>query len=353
MSEVDWGLDRAKPLDLHRVQATLVTSPTTTLANTIVFCAGFDTAERTSYRPGDCKHLLGVFNVQDALDALCHKIEARPPVMTLTEIKLLQPNGQPIDIIREQFILNGLEIRNDAFLNGISFGFDLGMPTISIVPWDPVVEVELDLPYPTTDPDRAYWGLASRIVVPGAAPRQVRGPFGFQRLRLDGTVKLAPAQTGRQAGLLWQPSPEAQQFLQTATEHRFGQKFNQSSAVPLRDAGFLTKSAIPRILCQIRIRSAMVWVGDGDKRAYLNAEHLGTRGPFTGRELDVRARDPQTAADLDFFLYLTPPNFRNDFTYPLNVTVLGNLHGIAVRDLTPLITDTLITGTLITDTTVR
>ncbi|HEX8655347.1 MAG TPA: DUF6519 domain-containing protein [Allosphingosinicella sp.] len=348
LAEVDWEIDPARPLDLHRVQATLVTSPTTNLANTMLFHARFATAARTSYTPGRCKHLLNVFNVQEAIDALCQKVETRPPVMTLTEIKLLQPNGQPIELIRENLILNGLEIRNDAFVNGISFGFDLGMPTIAITPWDPVVEVELDLPYPSTDPDRAYWGLASRIPVPGAAPRQVRGPVGFQRLRLDGTVKLVPAQAGRQAGLLWQPSPEAQQFLQTATEHRFGQKFNQSALVSLRDAGFLAESAFRRILCRVHVRSAMIWVGNGANRAYLNAEHLGTRGPFTGRELDLRARDPQSAADLDFFLYLTPPNFSTDVSFPLDVNVLGNLHGIATRDLNLLTRDVALADGVVT-----
>jgi hypothetical protein len=340
LTEVNWEIDRNKPLDLHRVQATLVTSPTTNLANTIVFYAQFGTAARTSYLPAKCKHLLDVFNVQDALDTLCQKIETRPPVLTLTEIKLLQPNGQPIDVIRENLILNGLEVRNDSFVNGITFGFDGGMPKIAIVPWDPVIEVEIDLPYPGTDQDRIYWGFASRIAVPGAAPRQVRGPFGFQRVRLDGTVKLATAQTGRQAGLIWEPSSEAKQFLVTASEHRFGQKIPQIATQAVQSSGWLNEPAYTRILCRIRIRAPLVWVGGDQARAYLNAEHLGTRGPFTGRELDVRARDSQTAADLDFFLYLTPPNFRSDFTFPLDVNVLGNLHGIPVADLNLPIRDT-------------
>ena len=337
LCEVDWELDRTKPLVLHRVQASLVTSPTTNLANTIVFSAGFDTAARTSYVPGKCKHLLTVNNVQDALDTLCEKIEARPPVLTLTEIKLLQASGQPIDVIREKLILNGLEIVNTAFVNGISFGFDAGTPTIGIAPWDPVIEVELDLPYPSTDTDRVYWATASKMAATAAGPRQVRGPFGFHRVRLDGTVKLSAAQTGRQAGLLWEPSAEAKQFLLTATQHRFGQRINQVNAVAVREAGWTNETPFPRILCRIRIRAPLVWVDGRQQRAYLNAEHLGIRGPFTGRELQVNERDPQTAADLDFFLYLTPPNVRPDFTFPLDVNVLGTLHGIAVRDLNKLL----------------
>lgn len=336
---VDWEIDRTKPLDLHRVQATLVTSPTTALANSIIFAATFNTAQRTGYRPGKCKHLVDVHNVQDAIDTLCQKIDARPPVLTLEEIKLLQPSGAPIEIIREKLILNGLEVRNDAFVNGIRFGFDLGMPTIAITPWDPVIEVELDLPYPTTDYDRTYWGHASRIPVPGAAARQVRGPFGFQRIRLDGAVQLVPPDARSPGGLMWKPSSEARMFLETATEHRFGQKFNPTSANDLKGAGYNSEANIQRILCRIRIRSAMVWVGDGEKRAYLNAEHLGTRGSFTGRELDLGERDPQTAADLDIFLYLIPPNFRPDVTFPLDVRVIGNLHNIAVTDLNLLIRD--------------
>jgi hypothetical protein len=36
----------------------------------------------------------------------------------------------------------------------------------------------------------------------------------------------------------------------------------------------------------------------------LNAEHLGVKGPMTGRELLVKERDPQQADDLDIFVYL-------------------------------------------------
>jgi len=49
--------------------------------------------------------------------------------------------------------------------------------------------------------------------------------------------------------------------------------------------------------------------------------------------------DPQTAADLDFFLYLTPPNFRPNITFPVDIRVLGDLHGIPVADLNPLLRD--------------
>ena len=108
----------------------------------------------------------------------------------------------------------------------------------------------------------------------------------------------------------------------------------------MREAGFPAESNITRILVRVRLRSAMIWAGDGEKRAYLNAEHLGTRGPMTGRELEMRTRDPQSAADLDFFLYLTPPNFRPDVVFPIDTRVLSELHGVGVRDLNTLIRDT-------------
>jgi hypothetical protein len=51
----------------------------------------------------------------------------------------------------------------------------------------------------------------------------------------------------------------------------------------------------------------MIWAegAKSGERIYLNAEHLGTKEALTRRELSVRTRDPQRAADLDMFVYLT------------------------------------------------
>jgi hypothetical protein len=44
--------------------------------------------------------------------------------------------------------------------------------------FDPIVEVELDLPYPITDPDRVYWMEASKG---NGDQGGITGPFGFGR----------------------------------------------------------------------------------------------------------------------------------------------------------------------------
>ncbi len=309
--EVEWAIDRAQPLAVHRVQATLATSPTEDLPNTVLFTATFETAAHTAYVPGECDHLLGIDNVQEALDILCDKIGERPPVLTLTEIRLLPKAGFAVDLIaedakeKEHYILNALEVDYDAFVAGIQFGFDGPVTNVAIEPFDPVVEVELDLPYPTTDPDRVYWATAARANVGGVAIG-VQGPFGFQRMRLDGMVHLATEGSGGKAGLIWKPSPQAEMFLETAMEHRFGQKINPNADTQLKQLGWTNQPVHDRILCRIRLRAPMIWTGIKRERAYLNAEHLGVIGSVTKRELDLKTRDPQAAADLDMFIYLTP-----------------------------------------------
>jgi hypothetical protein len=296
LAEVEWAIDKAQPLVLHRVQATLVLSAARDLADPIQFEAVFETAAHTAYVPGKCKHLTGVDNVQEALDTLCLKIDAVPPVLTLTEIKLLQPGGASRDLIKEELILNALEVPHDAFIEGIAFGFDR-KPEIKNLPYDPVAEIELDLPYPCTDPDRAYWLRAAAT----AAGPQIRGPFGFQRLRLDGIVKVVAKRAGFEAGLLWTPTPQTRSFLLSAPQHRFGQ------AVLAEDLKQWNPRLEGPILCRLRLRSALIWAGDSKsgERAYLNAEHLGVEGNVTKRELLRRERDAQAAADLDMFIYLT------------------------------------------------
>jgi hypothetical protein len=60
-----------------------------------------------------------------------------------------------------------------------------------------------------------------------------------------------------------------------------------------------------RILTRLRLRSQFIWIEtEVNRRVYLNAEHLGMKGPSTHRELDLKLRDPQFAGDLDMFSYL-------------------------------------------------
>jgi hypothetical protein len=197
-------------------------------------------------------------------------------------------------------------VPHTSFTKGIAFNFDLGMPSIDIKDYDPVVEVELDLPYPTTDPDRLYWTQAATMTV-GGKKQTVTGPFGFQRMRLDGKVRpLDKGVNGGAGGLLWTPSEQAVVFLQTAAAHNWGQTMTPSYGEQLKKAGWEGKPAFGRILCRIRLRSAMIWVEDPreKERIYLNAEHLGVRDTKTHRELLRKDRDPQRAADLDIFVYL-------------------------------------------------
>jgi hypothetical protein len=307
--EVDWAIDRAQPLAAHKVQATLQLAAGKDLPDPIVFNATFETGAHTAYVPGACEHLKDVDNVQEALDTLCEKIDEKRPVLTLKQIRLLSSKGAAIELIRQDtkemkdVILNGLtDVPPDAITGGIRFGFDGEVANIEIMPFDPVVEVELDLPYPTTDMDRVYWSEAARV--PGGPPT-LTGPFGFQRLRLDGTVTRAAAATNLAPGLLWQPSQQAAMFLAGADFHRFGQ--TPVALDQLKRAGWIGEPGYSRILCRIRLRAPMIWTGKDRERAYLNAEHLGMNGSITKRELELGARDPQTAADLDMFIYLKVP----------------------------------------------
>lgn len=197
----------------------------------------------------------------------------------------------------EQLILNGLEVPFFAFANAINIGISGPPLDATPQPFDPIVEVELDLPYPTTDPDRRYWALASK--------KNVTGTFGFQQVRLDGEVGVAPKTSDPvQQGLLWKPSAQAIGFLQSLPAHRGGFAVTDQDA--LAEVGWTGKPEYPRLLCRLRVRSAHVWSVDPktERRIYLNAEHLGTSEKFTGRELLMRERDPQRAADLDMFFYL-------------------------------------------------
>ena len=302
--EVDWVLDGNAPGALHQVRASLLGDTT---GQPVVFTARFDEARTTSYDPKDCKHLAGKINVQDAIDGLCKAIGGEVPTLLLAGIDLLDDKNNVLPLIRKDLILNGLEVPYDAFRNGIAVSLQMSQPLdLGIAPFDPIVEVELDLPYPTTDADKLYWMLASRPAGGGSSP--LIEPWGFQRLRLDGRVKTGASPDGSFPALVWTPGRMAEAFLATAPRHFFGWTVTPTFDNELKELGW--SADLPqRILVRLRVRSAHVWVDDKKtkQRIYLNAEHLGTKGPETGRELLLKERDPQRAADLDMFFYLTPP----------------------------------------------
>lgn len=305
LAEVEWAIDRDKPSLVHKVQATLATSPITDLPNSVVFAARFETAAQTAYQPGGCVHLEDVDNVQDALDILCKKIDGRPPVLTLTDIRFRDANGGNTGLVEKEMILNAAQVPYDAFAEGIFFFFDKGPLDIQVDPLDPLIEVELDLPFPASDPERIYWGHASSMGAAGTVLNPLRRPFGFQRLRLAGVIDVVGGE-GDTEGLLWMPTEEARLFLHTAPAHRFGQAITPFYAEEVRLAGWEEETPVERILCRIRLRAPLIWTGEERERAYLNAEHLGVVGEFTGRELSLRNTDPQAAGDLDMFVYLGP-----------------------------------------------
>ncbi|OLL27487.1 hypothetical protein BTH42_32095 [Burkholderia sp. SRS-W-2-2016] len=302
LAQVEWAIDAARHGDSHQVQASLVDAGGLVVPP-ILFTAAFETAARTAYMPGKCAHLTNVNNVQDALDTLCSKIGApqKTRVISLRSIVLIDQQKKPIQLIEEDLILNGRSVYERAFVGGIFFGFDT-MPD-HVEEDQPVAEIELDLPYPATDPDRLYWRAAT---VPSDAP--LAQPFGFQRVRLDGTVsKVDDGQNfgaPGEHGIVWLPSPQARDFLISASSHMFGAFITQAYASQLKDAGWKTGWRPSRVLCRIRLRSAHIWSDTTDGRIYLNAEHLGTSRQATGIELLTNEVDPQRAADLDMFIYL-------------------------------------------------
>ncbi|MFU8874981.1 DUF6519 domain-containing protein [Micromonospora sp. SL4-19] len=306
LCEVDWEIDAGHASVVHQVQAELISASGTAEGEAVVFTASFRTAATTSYEPGACKVLAGAATVQEALDRLCLNLggSAEPETLEITSIRLIRDGKSRIDLVRDEFILNGLDVPHDAFTDGIGIG--VTGPEIEMRPQeqDPIVEVELDLPYPTTDFDRFYWAKASRW--PEGRPR-ITGPFGFRRMRLDGTVAVnSKRDETYEAGLIWRPSRQAREFLETIPNHRCGYAAHLYLG-ELQEMGWEFDDEYPRVLCRLRVRSGHVWSmkTKSRDRVYLNAEHLGIAEAATGRELLRADRDPQRAADLDLFFYLT------------------------------------------------
>jgi hypothetical protein len=305
LAEVTWSIDAAKPADLHQVQASLV-GLQGVVPPPIVFSAAFETAARTAYTPGQCQYLLKVDNVQDAIDTLCSKIgEAKRKVISLRSIVLR--NGKvSVDLLQRDILLNGQQVSAQAFANGIFFGFDTKLDIeLKGMDYHPIAEIDLDLPYPDTDPDRLYWAQSSMQAARKNQPTRLTEPFGFRRLRLDGAVtqETVESEAGTFPGIAWRPSAQAAYFLASAAQHAFGARVMPDYAARLKELQWNLDWRPQRILCRIRLRSAHIWAGKENDRIYLNAEHLGTSRK-TRVELLAGEVDPQRAADLDMFIYL-------------------------------------------------
>lgn len=334
--EVTWSIDGSRQLDVHKVQAAIATGPGTVIPPPVVFEAIFETALHTTYEPGKCKHLVGVDNVQDAIDTLCKHIDDKQ-AMGLTQILLYDNSKLATPLIDKEWILNGFDASNDAFVNGIIFGFDEAKLDIKPETFDPIVEVELDLPYPTTDPERLYWTRVAKHAVSGGTPgpktATISGPFGFQRIRLDGSIKVGDGSTldGKnkigKSSLIWTPSAQAKMFLNTVSLHHWG----QTLAPGWDNDDWKPDPPFEKICCRIRLRGAQIYARDektGD-RLYLNAEYLGDRATTTRRELSSKDRDPQRAGDLDLFIYLAyvPPNIRKNRVRDFILSAITRLSG--------------------------
>ncbi|NAZ73955.1 hypothetical protein GTQ99_00720 [Kineococcus sp. T13] len=306
LCEVQWSISAAAPEATHRIQARVPGTGGADESPPVVFTAGFRTAALTSYQSGACPLLMGSSTVQEALDTLCANIgePAEAETLRLSTLRLRGDKTGITDLLREELLLNGLEVPHHAFNEGVGIGITDAVLECRPQPFDPIVEVVVDLPYPTTDYDKLYWARASRDR--GQRDEGISGPFGFRSVRLDGNLEVRrdDAGDGFEPGLVWLPSEQARTFLDTVPFHLFG--YAPLVDGELEEAGWKLDQRAERILCRLRVRSAHVW-GTGPKsgeRAYLDAEHLGASEGATGRELLVGERDPQRAADLDFFFYL-------------------------------------------------
>jgi len=304
LAEVTWAIDAKQQAVPHAVEAVLIEGNQPANTPAIRYAAQFATAARTSYKPGTCPTLAGSTDVQGALDALCAALDEREPeTIRLRKITLLGLHDRPTELIKGPLILNALPVEPNALVDGIRFEFDPVQLDIAIETHDPVAEITIELPYPTTDTERFYWRWA-------VDPNQERegspmSCFGFQTIRLDGLVAVRNGNV-----LEWKPSGFVQRFLLSAINHRFG-------AVS-RDVSDWRDPVLDYAICRIRLRSALIFADSPKtkKRIWLNAEHLGTRDTVTGRELLLEARDPQKAGDLDMFICLRVPEPGIIFFYP-------------------------------------
>jgi hypothetical protein len=302
--EVEWDIDAQNQAATHQIEAVLLDAGVPAQTPTIQFNARFDSAAKTSYTPGTCPTLAQSTDVQSALDALCAALTAAPNSLGLTGILLTSAASTTIDLIAGQVVLNAKEVPYNAFVAGITFETTAADLLSQLQVYDPAVEIAIDLPYPATDPDRNYWAAAideppPNRIFEGVPQRQqiLAGTFGYQTIRLDGTV------VAKGNAIIWQPTSQAAYFLTTALQHRFG---TVQGALYAPTSPWATPP-ITRVLCRIRVRSALIFADDPvtKQRLWLNAGYLGTNAGQTGRELTLGAFDIQKAGDLDMFIWLT------------------------------------------------
>lgn len=296
-----WSIDAGQPGAVHRIRAMLADPGDAVTAQPVEFTATFRTAASVGYQPGACTLLNSSATVQQALDVLCANIGgARPPTLTLRRITLNSRRNGANELIRDEFIANGAEVPAEAFDGGIEIETDAERLLTTPEPFDPLVEVEIDMPYPTTDPDRFHWIEVSQNRTAVAARRSLTGMFGFQRMRIDGEVNV-------DGGVVfWSPTEPARAFIAAWRQHLFGYAASPGALADLQGLGFVMRGPA-RVLCRLRLRAAHVWAEDPrtGEPVYLNAEHGGVSGPITRRELLLKALDEQRIGDLEMFFYLS------------------------------------------------
>lgn len=292
LAQVEWAIDAARQNETHGVEAALSDGGVDAATPPVRFNARFDSAGLTSFTPGACPALAEATNVQEALDALC-KAMARgdAPAIRLRGVTLVN-SANKVKLIQDNLVLNGLEIASDAFIEGISFDFDAPEFGMKLQDTDPLAEIALDLPYPTTDEEKLYWMEAM-----GGGDKLVR-PFAFRTTRLEGATEKV-----WRNGFYWRPSDAARLFLRRAPWHRFGGR-TRGNVVE----GGWTDRGPDRVLCRIRLRAALIFAKDPQtgRRIWLNAEHLGVSEGVTDRELSMSDLDPQRAGDFEIFVWIKP-----------------------------------------------
>ena len=286
MCEVTWALNAAYPLEQHFIEACLADDAGHAIGPPIQFSACFATAARTSYKDGDCSVLQGAKTVQEALDRLCEAIPKPVESMKVEYVRFYDNKSAYPDIVENSDIHHALDLAG-----GLEIAI-LGDVATRPRENDPILDVELELPYPTTSEPQRYWTLATAVSGNG-----LMNFFATQRIRLSGNMVIKSER--EKSMLIWKPAPPAQQFLETSTSHRFGQVKVRGTDVEWH----FPKEPEP-IICRLRLRGTLLWSGKPPENAvYLNGEALGFEGKFP-LQLNLRSVDPQRAADLEMFFYL-------------------------------------------------
>ncbi len=299
LCSVNWAIDAGRQGDSHRIEAVLLEAGQPAATPAVQFSARFDSAGQTSFQPpGNCPTLAPANTVQDALERLCAALDDRkPPSICIRQIRLTG-GPKPIDLVDEKLILNGLIINAVDILENIVFATDAKSLDCQPRADDPLVEVALDLPYPTTDPDKRHWLEAAGT---SAVQSGFTQPFATRTTRLAGQVKISGGD------IVWSPNRLTRLFLQSALRHGFGSRVTGQLSDELKRLGWAFPDAGP-VLCRIRVRGALVF-GTDEKTGrpiWFNGQHLGTSAGITRRELLLDEREPVRAGDLELFLIMSP-----------------------------------------------